>query len=157
MKTLFLSSPTLKDRIVIDLKQTPAQLAETKKNPSMSTSFDRPCSVADDQSQSKKVSSTLSELPSRKLAQAWRVKLIPRVEGEIVSGLKYLQVVKRAGMTVDKTEAMLGSYGPQQEEYTKIVSYTHAIFDPSPRPPLSPLHSLGPDFWRFTPVDRIPC
>lgn len=25
-------------------------------------------------------------------------------------------------MTVDKTEAMLGSYGPQQEEYTKIVS-----------------------------------
>jgi Rho GDP-dissociation inhibitor len=35
MKTLFLSSPTLKDRIVIDLKQSPAQLAETKKNPSM--------------------------------------------------------------------------------------------------------------------------
>jgi hypothetical protein len=26
-------------------------------------------------------------------------------------------------MTVDKTEAMLGSYGPQQEEYTKIVSH----------------------------------
>lgn len=25
-------------------------------------------------------------------------------------------------MTVDKTEAMLGSYGPQQDEYTKIVS-----------------------------------
>jgi Rho GDP-dissociation inhibitor len=43
-----------------------------------------------------------------------------------VSGLKYLQVVKRAGMTVDKTEAMLGSYGPQQEEYTKIVSRTKA-------------------------------
>jgi len=37
MKTLFLSSPTLKDRIVIDLKQTPAQLAETKKNPSKLT------------------------------------------------------------------------------------------------------------------------
>jgi len=84
------------------------------------------------------VSSTLSESLSRKLPQAWRVKLIPRVEGEIVSGLKYLQVVKRAGMTVDKTEAMLGSYGPQQEEYTKIVSHIPAIFDPSPRPTLSP-------------------
>jgi len=45
-----------------------------------------------------------------------------------VSGLKYLQVVKRAGMTVDKTEAMLGSYGPQQEEYTKIVSHIRVGF-----------------------------
>ena len=34
MKTLFLSSPTLKDRINIDLTQGPAKLAETKKNPS---------------------------------------------------------------------------------------------------------------------------
>jgi len=36
MKTLFLSSPTLKDRIVIDLTQSPAKLAETKKSPSTS-------------------------------------------------------------------------------------------------------------------------
>ena len=50
--------------------------------------------------------------------------ILPRVEGEIVSGLKYLQVVKRTGVTVDKTEAMLGSYGPQQDDYTKIVSYS---------------------------------
>lgn len=45
-----------------------------------------------------------------------------RVENEIVSGLRFLQVVKRAGLTggersrlfltpVDKTEAMLGSVG----------------------------------------------
>lgn len=62
--------------------------------------------------------------------------LIFSVEGEIVSGLKYLQVVKRAGVkgkstsqrvttssssTVDKTEAMLGSYGPQTQTYEKIV------------------------------------
>jgi Rho GDP-dissociation inhibitor len=57
------------------------------------------------------------------------VELTHRVEGEIVSGLKYLQVVKRAGMTVDKTEAMLGSYGPQQEEYTKIVSAVQRTSD----------------------------
>ena len=68
MKTLFLSSPTLKDRIVIDLKQTPAQLAETKKNPSMSAKRSPRLSVADMQSRSKKVSSTLLELPFRKLS-----------------------------------------------------------------------------------------
>lgn len=34
MKTLFLSSPTLDSRIIIDLTQGPAKLAETKKNPS---------------------------------------------------------------------------------------------------------------------------
>lgn len=34
MKTLFLTSPTLKDNIVIDLTQSPTKLAETKKNPS---------------------------------------------------------------------------------------------------------------------------
>ncbi|WRT68471.1 uncharacterized protein IL334_005447 [Kwoniella shivajii] len=44
------------------------------------------------------------------------------VENEIVSGLKYLQVVKRAGINVDKTEAMLGSYGPQDPAYTKVFA-----------------------------------
>lgn len=68
MKTLFLSSPTLKDRIVIDLKQSPAQLAETKKNPSMSAYRSPSLSIADEQSLSKKVSSTRLELPFRKLA-----------------------------------------------------------------------------------------
>ncbi|WVN86337.1 uncharacterized protein L203_101500 [Cryptococcus depauperatus CBS 7841] len=45
-----------------------------------------------------------------------------RIENEIVSGLQYIQVVKRAGITVDKTEVMLGSYGPQPEPYTKIFA-----------------------------------
>jgi Rho GDP-dissociation inhibitor len=63
-----------------------------------------------------------------------------RVENQIVSGMKYLQVVKRAGMTgkwrkdndgafpnpgiriVDKMEEMIGSYGPQKEAHVKIVS-----------------------------------
>jgi len=145
MKTLFLSSPTLKDRIVIDLKQTPAQLAETKKNPSMSAYRSPRLRIADEQLLSKKVSSTLLELPFRKLSWA-RVKLIPSVEGEIVSGLKYLQVVKRAGLTVDKTEAMLGSYGPQQEEYTKIVSHPPVGFDHRRGLwPFRALLDLGPD------------
>lgn len=37
----------------------------------------------------------------------------------VLSGLKYLHVVKRAGMTVDKLEEMIGSYGPRAEPYTK--------------------------------------
>jgi Rho GDP-dissociation inhibitor len=122
MKTLFLSSPTLKDRIVIDLKQTPAQLAETKKNPSMSANqgmYVQQLTSSHDQRR-RRVLCWSHLLVSSKSPVG--LKLISRVEGEIVSGLKYLQVVKRAGMTVDKTEAMLGSYGPQQEEYTKIVS-----------------------------------
>ena len=64
-----------------------------------------------------------------------------RVENEIISGLRYIQVVKRSGIkgaqhvvdmllicTVDKTEAMLGSYGPNPagEVYTKIVSLLNA-------------------------------
>jgi hypothetical protein len=67
MKTLFLSSPTLKDRIVIDLKQTPAQLAETKKNPSMSAFTVQAFPAADEELRSKRESSTLLELPSREL------------------------------------------------------------------------------------------
>lgn len=37
---------------------------------------------------------------------------------EVLSGLKYIHVVKRAGITVDKLEQMIGSYGPRQEPYT---------------------------------------
>jgi len=38
---------------------------------------------------------------------------------EVLSGLKYLHVVKRAGVTVDKLEEMIGSYGPRPEPYEK--------------------------------------
>eukprot|EP00127_Corallochytrium_limacisporum_P006346 Clim_evm57s225 gene=Clim_evmTU57s225 len=41
-----------------------------------------------------------------------------RVQREIVSGLKYLQVVYRKGVRVDKSEYMVGSYGPRKEPYT---------------------------------------
>ncbi|PWN90962.1 rho GDP-dissociation inhibitor [Acaromyces ingoldii] len=41
------------------------------------------------------------------------------VGAEVLSGLKYLHVVKRAGVTVDKLEEMIGSYGPRPEAYVK--------------------------------------
>jgi len=44
-----------------------------------------------------------------------------KVNHSIISGVRYIQVVKRAGVKVDKLEQMLGSYGPhpQGEAYAK--------------------------------------
>ncbi|KAI7881705.1 rho-gdp dissociation inhibitor [Lichtheimia hyalospora FSU 10163] len=49
----------------------------------------------------------------------YRMKVKFRVQHEVVSGLKYLQVVKRKGVRVDKTEEMIGSYGPSTSAYEK--------------------------------------
>ncbi|KAJ8652200.1 hypothetical protein O0I10_012161 [Lichtheimia ornata] len=49
----------------------------------------------------------------------YRMKVKFRVQHDVVSGLKYLQVVKRKGVRVDKTEEMIGSYGPAAEPYEK--------------------------------------
>ncbi|KAI8140636.1 immunoglobulin E-set [Fennellomyces sp. T-0311] len=49
----------------------------------------------------------------------YRMKVKFRVQHDVVSGLKYLQVVKRKGVRVDKTEEMIGSYGPAPEPYEK--------------------------------------
>ncbi|CDH51697.1 rho-gdp dissociation inhibitor [Lichtheimia corymbifera JMRC:FSU:9682] len=49
----------------------------------------------------------------------YRMKVKFRVQHEVVSGLKYLQVVKRKGVRVDKTEEMIGSYGPATDAYEK--------------------------------------
>ena len=39
--------------------------------------------------------------------------------GGIISGLKYIQVAKRAGLQVDKMEEMVGSYGPSEAPVVK--------------------------------------
>eukprot|EP00033_Pygsuia_biforma_P001063 GCRY01001210.1.p1 GENE.GCRY01001210.1~~GCRY01001210.1.p1 ORF type:complete len:204 (-),score=29.62 GCRY01001210.1:70-681(-) len=44
-----------------------------------------------------------------------RVKF--HVQHDIVMGLKYLQVVKRKGLKVDKSQTMVGCYGPQAETH----------------------------------------
>ncbi|KAL8279190.1 hypothetical protein RQP46_008446 [Phenoliferia psychrophenolica] len=48
------------------------------------------------------------------------------VSGDVVSGLRYIQVVRRAGINVDKTDAMLGSYGPSAEPITKLFAAEEA-------------------------------
>ncbi|KAI8816760.1 immunoglobulin E-set [Fimicolochytrium jonesii] len=49
----------------------------------------------------------------------YRLKVTFKVQHDVVSGLKYLHVVKRKGIKVDKMEEMLGSYGPATEPYEK--------------------------------------
>ena len=49
-----------------------------------------------------------------------------RVQREVVSGLKYLQIVKRKGIRVDKFEEMIGSYGPSQTVYEKKLAEEEA-------------------------------
>ncbi|KAJ3019472.1 hypothetical protein HKX48_002061 [Thoreauomyces humboldtii] len=49
----------------------------------------------------------------------YRLKVTFKVQHDVVSGLKYLHVVKRKGIRVDKMEEMLGSYGPAEEPYVK--------------------------------------
>ncbi|KAI9234386.1 hypothetical protein MVEG_09465 [Podila verticillata NRRL 6337] len=49
----------------------------------------------------------------------YRLKVLFRVQHEVVSGLKYMQVVKRKGIRVDKSEEMIGSYAAQATPYEK--------------------------------------
>ncbi|KAJ5279342.1 Rho GDP-dissociation inhibitor [Penicillium angulare] len=42
----------------------------------------------------------------------FHIQVVFQVNGEVMSGLKYVQVVKRKGVRVSKDEEMLGSYAP---------------------------------------------
>jgi len=48
----------------------------------------------------------------------YRVVFFFNVNNEIVSGLRYSQVVKRKGIAVDKVDVMVGSYAPKAEMYS---------------------------------------
>ncbi|GAO47710.1 E set domain-containing protein [Saitoella complicata NRRL Y-17804] len=45
----------------------------------------------------------------------YRMKVKFRIQHEVISGLRYLHVVKRKGIKVDKAEEMIGSYGPNTQ------------------------------------------
>jgi len=51
----------------------------------------------------------------------YNVGITFKVNHSIISGVRYMHLVKRAGIKVDKLEQMLGSYGPHPngEPYTK--------------------------------------
>jgi Rho GDP-dissociation inhibitor len=60
----------------------------------------------------------------------FHIKVTFQVHHEVLSGLKYLQVVKRKGIRVSKDEEMLGSYAPNttsKVDYSKECEYFDLI------------------------------
>ncbi|KAJ7086749.1 immunoglobulin E-set [Mycena epipterygia] len=98
--TLELDSPTLPagKKIAFNLSDT-ARLADTKKNPII---------IKED--------------------VEYNVRITFKVNHSIISGVRYIQVVKRSGVKVDKLEQMLGSYGPHPkgEPYIKNFDSDHS-------------------------------
>jgi len=92
-QTLFLESETLPQKIVLDLTKGPVELAKLKNNPL-----------------------TIKE------GVEYSLGITFLVQNQIVSGMKYIQVVKRAGIKVDKSEYMIGSFGPSPEPVTKVFA-----------------------------------
>ncbi|KAF7247258.1 Rho GDP-dissociation inhibitor 1 [Varanus komodoensis] len=56
----------------------------------------------------------------------YRIKISFLVNREIVSGLKYIQHTFRKGVKIDKTDYMVGSYGPRAEEYEFLTPMEEA-------------------------------
>ena len=52
-----------------------------------------------------------------KEGSSYVLKVKFKVQNEVVAGLKYLHVIKRKGIKVDKREEMIGSYPPKDEVY----------------------------------------
>lgn len=61
-----------------------------------------------------------------KEAVEYRIKISFRVNREIVSGLRYQQMTYRKGVKLDKTNYMVGSYGPRAEEYEFLTPIEEA-------------------------------
>ncbi|KAJ1310988.1 hypothetical protein OPQ81_009497 [Rhizoctonia solani] len=88
VKSLFLTSPTLPPGRTISLDLTdPQALENVKKNPIVI-----------------------------KEGVEYSVGMKFVIENDVISGLRYLHVVKRAGIKVDKIDQMIGSYGPKAEQ-----------------------------------------
>ncbi|SOV03980.1 probable rho GDP dissociation inhibitor [Ustilago sp. UG-2017a] len=98
LHNLSLVSPTAPGGVVsINLQQSKEQLAQIKQNPI-----------------------------NVKEGVEYSVKIRFSVGSDILSGLKYVQVVKRAGIKVDKMEEMIGSYSPRAEPYEKTFASSEA-------------------------------
>ncbi|XP_053309937.1 rho GDP-dissociation inhibitor 1 [Spea bombifrons] len=68
----------------------------------------------------KKESFTLKE------GVEYRIKISFKVNKEIVSGLKYQQQTYRKGVRLDKSNYMVGSYGPRADEYEFLTPIEEA-------------------------------
>lgn len=68
-----------------------------------------------DESQTSKVLFSLQE------GSQYRFKLTFTVKYNIVSGLAYSNTVWRAGVQVDQSDGMLGTFGPREEPYVHLL------------------------------------
>ncbi|KAE8378775.1 immunoglobulin E-set [Aspergillus bertholletiae] len=75
---------------------------------------------------------TLKDKPfTIKEGATFRIKVVFQVHREVLSGLKYLQVVKRKGVRVSKDEEMLGSFAPNTTDKPVYEKKFHAEEAPS--------------------------
>ncbi|KAL7746357.1 rho GDP dissociation inhibitor [Sorochytrium milnesiophthora] len=65
------------------------------------------------------IAKVANTIVSIKEGTEYRLKIRFKIQHDVVSGLKYLHVVKRKGIKMDRVEEMLGSYGPNAEPYEK--------------------------------------
>jgi len=56
----------------------------------------------------------------------FRLKIIFKVQHEIISGLRYHHVISRKQINVDKQQYMVGSYGPKAEPHTYVTPVDEA-------------------------------
>ncbi|KAM9313830.1 rho GDP-dissociation inhibitor 1-like isoform 1-T3 [Pholidichthys leucotaenia] len=56
----------------------------------------------------------------------YKIKISFKVNREIVSGLKYVQQTSRKGVKIDKSDYMVGSYGPRPNEYEFLTTMEEA-------------------------------
>nr|XP_020449797.1 rho GDP-dissociation inhibitor 1-like [Monopterus albus] len=56
----------------------------------------------------------------------YKIKISFKVIREIVSGLKYVQQTYRKGVKIDKSDYMVGSYGPRPNEYDFLTTMEEA-------------------------------
>ncbi|XP_029913733.1 rho GDP-dissociation inhibitor 1 isoform X2 [Myripristis murdjan] len=56
----------------------------------------------------------------------YKIKITFKVNKEIVSGLKYIQQTFRKGVKIDKSDYMVGSYGPRPQEYEFVTPLEEA-------------------------------
>ncbi|KAB5593387.1 Rho GDP-dissociation inhibitor [Ceratobasidium theobromae] len=61
--------------------------------------------------------STKNETITIKEGVEYSVGMTFTIENDVISGLRYLHVVKRAGIPVEKMEKMIGSYGPKDKPH----------------------------------------
>jgi Rho GDP-dissociation inhibitor len=82
----------------------------------MSLLIDDDVPIVVDLTQEKTVKELSKQYFKIKEKSIYRLKIKFKVQHEIVTGIKYIQAIKKAGIRVDKVQDPLGSYAPNTKE-----------------------------------------